>query len=465
MGELRLADLAGRRVAVWGLGEEGRSALRAVRRYAPDAELAGIDDRSPPAAGAALAASLGAEVLIGGAALAALARFDVVVKSPGVSLYRPEIAAARERGVRFTSATRLWFAERPDARAVCVTGSKGKSTTAALLAALLAAAGRRVALAGNIGRPLLDRVGPRPPEDEPELWVIELSSYQTADLAAAPAVAVLLNLYPEHLSWHGSVDRYYRDKLRLFARLAPGAAVVNRRGGDVARFAARFAEATWFNQSGALDARDGAIFDGEERLTAATELALAGRHNLENACGALAAARRLGHEPRALVEPLRAFRGLPHRLYPLGERDGLLWVDDSISTIPQSAVAAIEAFAGRPLTLLAGGHDRGVDPAPLIDRLRAGDVGAVVTLPDSGTELARRLRAARLGPGTVVREAADLAAAVAIARRETPTGGVVLLSPAAASFGRFADYRERGRAFARAAGLEPAPPLDVGAEG
>lgn len=442
---MRLADLEGRRVALWGLGREGRSTLRAIRRRLPELPLTVLDDDEVDGAELEVSTVIGRE-----AVAAALPGFDVVVRSPGVSLYRPEIEAAHRRGVVFTSATRLWFAEHPAARTVCVTGTKGKSTTASLIAHCLAAGGIAAELRGNIGRPLLD-----PAEAEPEVWVIELSSYQTADLEADPTVAVLLNLFPEHLDWHGDADTYYRDKLRLFAHQKNGVAVVNGQDPGIKRWSDIFENVVYFNEGNGLHARGDFIHDGARRLLPVKEILLPGAHNLSNVCAALAALKTLGFDAADLAEHIASFRGLPHRLETLGERNGILYVDDSISTTPESAMAAIEAFPGRSVTVLLGGYDRGIAYEELAGFLVHREIHTVVTLPPSGRRIAAAVERAR-GEHTArpyLVEAADLFTAVDLAGRLTPPGGVVLLSPAAPSYGAFRDFIERGEAFARAAGF------------
>ncbi len=459
---MRLKELAGRRIAVWGAGSEGLSALAAIRRALPAAPVIVLDEAElEPGARELIERDPAVTVLAGGDALAALPSFEVVVKSPGVSIYRKEIEAARGQGTVFTSATQIWFDEGPAGDVVCVTGTKGKSTTAALTAHLLAAAGRRVELAGNLGRPLLDLLEVAP---EPEVWVIEVSSYQASELVASPRLAVLLNLFPEHLDWHGGARRYYLDKLNLFSRLAPGGAIVNATDPVTGEFLDRFEEPILFNDPRALHVEEGWIRDGERRLAAVGALGLHGRHNHENACAALAVAKALGVDPESVAGALAGFEGLPHRLRVLGERDGLVWVDDSISTVPQSAMAAIEAFSERPVTILLGGHERGLDYLPLVERLVGLPVHAAITMGACGPRIARalreRLRRAPEAPGALepsrprLREAASLTEAVAAAREITPAGGAVLLSPAAASYGSFRDFRERGRAFAAAAGFD-----------
>ena len=453
---LRIADLAGRRVGVWGLGEEGASTLDLLRARFPDQEIVGIEESAASAAVERWRAVPGVRLLAGRGAADRLARLDVVIKSPGVSLYRPEIAAACAAGTLLTSATRLWFAERaPASTVVAITGTKGKTTTASLLGYLLAAAGRRVEVAGNIGRPLLGLLDLEP---APEVWVVELSSYQIADLDASADWAALLNLFPEHLDWHGGVEAYYRDKLRLFRGQAAGHAAINARDPETTARRELFEAPVLFDDESGFAATDDAVFYRGGRLIATGELALVGRHNWTNACAALTLGRLLGAPIEPMIEALPRFHPRRHRLSRLGEAGGVLWVDDSISTVPQSAIAAIAAFPDRPLTLLVGGFDRGLDYAPLVEAVLARPVERVITLPDSGPRIAaeieagrRRSRGERSGP--LVLAARDLADAVELARRETPAGGVVLLSPAAASYGRFKDHRERGLRFAELAGL------------
>ncbi len=449
---MRFSQLAGKRIAIWGYGREGRSTLAALRRHLPAPDLTVLDDTPLPPEAASSLADGAVEAITGAGARAALARFDVVIKAPGISPYCREVEEARERGTAITSATRIWFAEHKGATTIAVTGTKGKSTTASLVHHLLTAAGVETELVGNIGRPMLDAL-----ERRPRVWVMELSSYQTSDLDAAPTVAVLLNLFPEHLDWHGDAETYYRDKLRLFAPPAPRAAVLNRGDPITARLAERLVpDPVYFNDPAGFHVAGGHLCRGAEPLLVAGSIPLPGRHNLENACAALAAVEQVGVDAAACAGALASFRGLPHRLYPLGERGGVLYVDDSISTTPQSTLAAVASFPRRPVTVLLGGLDRGLDYSVLAERLVARPVHAVLTVPQSGPRIAEAVRAARRAAGVRrprLEEVASLEEAVERARHLTPEGGVVLLSPAAPSYGLFEDFRQRGQVFARAAGF------------
>ncbi len=374
--------------------------------------------------------------------VATLASFDVVVKSPGISMYKPEIAAARAAGAQFTSGTALWFSEHPEARVIAVTGTKGKSTTSAMLAHMARALGVRTALAGNIGLPLLELDG-----QQADLWVVELSSFQTGE-AGPVDVGVVTSLFPEHLDWHGSTERYMADKLVL-ADKSRHLLVNVGQDALLERTAMHPQRQLFGGVSGWHLADDGWIMRDEERIFDAAKLALPGRHNRINACAALAALQQAGFDACAAASALEDFRALPHRLQPLGERDGLYWIDDSIATTPAAVMAAIDSTPARPLAVIVGGHDRGVDWMALGHMVSTMDRFALfVQGPESGRiydELARIM--------AMVFPSPDLPAAIEDVRRKMPPCSTVLLSPGAPSFDQFANFRERGRRFAELAGF------------
>lgn len=442
---MRLSALEGRRVALWGLGREGRAAWRALRARFPELPLTVF---CPPAEHAEATALADPHLqVLGDPDADALSAFDVVIKSPGISAYRPALAGAAARGTRFTSGTALWFAANLPGRKLCVTGTKGKSSTTALLAHLLRSGGRRVGLAGNIGLPLLELVDPPQP---PEFWAIELSSYQTGD-AAAPDVAVVLNLYPEHIDWHGSVERYYADKLALVTSASPRQVVLNHADARLRALGETLPQVIWFNREDGWHLRDGDVFRGDARMFAGNQLPLPGRHNLSNLCAALAAIDAVGEDAPALVGAASGFRGLPHRLYALGCHQGVEYVDDSISTTPEASLAALASFPGRRIAILLGGFDRGLPWEGVAARMGPMPPARIVCRGPNGPRIAATLRKER--PDLAVIEVASLEQAVAAASEAAGEGGVVLLSPGAPSFPEFRDYAERGRRFARIAGF------------
>ncbi|GIM91355.1 UDP-N-acetylmuramoyl-L-alanine--D-glutamate ligase [Paractinoplanes toevensis] len=443
---MRLADLNGRSVAIWGTGREGRAAVTAIAKHKPS-RLIAVDDSanflSVPWDEFAATAPLAG----GDHAFPALVTADVVVRSPGVPQTHPWMKELRERGVTVTGGSALWMADNA-ARTIGVTGSKGKSTTSSLISHLLAAVGRPNIFGGNIGVPLLDL----PPAAQ---YVLELSSYQCADLTDSPRVAVVTSLFPEHLDAHGGEEAYYRDKLNLL-RHGPEMIVVN--GSDLRlRDKVRgICDLHGFPPipAGADDSRfrihDEWVYCSDEPLFHREALHLKGAHNGRNLCVALAVLDGLGVDVPGSKDELEAaveaFEGLPHRLTEIEDPSGLTFVDDTLSTSPYSAIHAIDAYASRPLTVLVGGTDRGLDYAPLREFLTDREL-TVIGIPDSGPRILEALAGLA---GVRTENAEDLPAAVRLARKLTPSGGVVLLSPAAPSYGRYRNFEHRSEAFATA---------------
>ena len=438
---MRFSELDGKRIGVWGAGREIVSFAEQLHRRVPSARVvaAAFDAQPPDHVGDILLAP-DARVLTGTDMLEGLSRCDVVVRSPGVSTHREELVALRERGVAVTTATGLWLAQCAGERVIGVTGTKGKSTTAALIAHLARAAGQTVALAGNIGVPALDLLDEQPAQ----VTVLELSSYQIADLEVGPEVAVVTNVYREHTDWHGSEEAYREDKLRLLGLAGVRAAVLNARDERLAALALDVPVLGYGQPHGWDVTPAGIAFAGELRL-ASGELRLRGEHNALNLCAALTALQAFGAAAPPLGKALAGFRALPHRLEPVCERDGVLWVNDSISTTPESTVAALESFPGREVVLIAGGQDRGQDYVGLARALSARGA-SVIAIPTTGARLLAAARDADV-PAARALPAADLGDAVRIAGGLAQAGTVVLLSPAAPSFDHYRDFEERGERF------------------
>ena len=455
-----IASLRGKKVALWGWGREGRTAWQALRARAG---TSADGDVFPPRltlfcneVEAAQARSLGDDALRVETEASAerLSAFDVVIKSPGISPYRPEALAAAQGGTRFIGGTTLWFAERGDARTLCVTGTKGKSTTSALLAHLLRAGGHRTALTGNIGQPLLDLV-----DGQADYWVVELSSYQTRDVARSgtrPGLALVTNIFPEHLDWHGSEARYIEDKLSLLTDARPRIAVLNAADPRLAALRLPDSEVRWFGREDGWHLRGDALWRGDDEVLDTRALPLPGRHNRGNLCGVMAALEAMGLDAAALAPHAAGFRPLPHRLQPLGTRDGIDYVNDSISTTPHASLAALEVYRDRRVAILVGGHDRGLDWSGFTDAMRTRAPMAVVTMGQNGPRIHALLAQVAAEVGFSLGEAGDLADAMGQARRALGGKGVILLSPGAPSFGSYRDYAERGRHFAQLAGFDPA---------
>ncbi len=420
------ADLAGRRVGLWGLGVEGRANLAALRAIGVEPVIV-VDD---------VGGAVEGETVLGLAdrGLDALRACEVVVKSPGVSRNRPEVAELEASGVAVVGGLGLWLEGVDRSRVVAVTGTKGKSTTSSVLAHLLRGLGVDAEAGGNIG------VAPwHPDAPRPDRWVIEVSSYQATDVASSPGLVVVTSLAPDHLPWHGGEEAYYADKLSLCHQ--PGARRTIAPADDeriVARADQLGPAVTWVPSPTA------------EEMAWADPLRLRGAHNARNAALARAALAQMGidgaDDDTMLRRAAEGYVGLPSRLQPAGTVDGVDFVDDSLSTNVLPALAAVAAFPTGRLALIAGGHDRGIDYDELADGLSGrAEPTAAFTVGPAGARIADAIRAA--GSDVSLHECADLPDATEAAWRWAKPAGTVLLSPAAASFGEHRDYADRAAAF------------------
>lgn len=384
---------------------------------------------------------------LGGHHLSDLDGVDVVFASPGVPPEHELLRAARERGIRLSSLIELFFALCP-APILGITGSAGKSTTTSLIGEIFEAAGREVFVGGNIGRPLLGKLE----QMSGSSWVVlELSSFQLEPLRTSPHIALVTNVTPNHLDRHPTMEDYWAAKGQILAHQSPTDwAVLNADDAWSLRYRPR-GRVLRFSLEGAVD---GAYLAGEqlmllgEPLLEVKDVQLRGRHNLANVLAAAATAHAAGIEREAIQAAVKAFRGVAHRLQTVAERDGVLFVDDSIATAPERSIAALRAY-DEPLVLIAGGRDKHL-PMQEWAELIVRRVKHVVLLGEMSDLVADALRAT--DPSyTCISRAATMGEAVAQAARVADSGDVVLLSPGGTSYDMYADFEERGRDFARAA--------------
>ena len=435
-----MLELHGKRVLVLGLGLSGRSAARfcaargalvVAAEERPAERLSGLDAIPP-----------GVELRLG-APFPDPASFDLVVPSPGVPAAR-----WRERAREAWGDLELaWRAlEIP---ILAITGTNGKSTTTRLVEAMLRAAGLRVRAAGNVGTPVLDLVG-----EALDALVLEVSSFQLeATEGFRPRVAVVLNVTPDHLDRHGSVEAYAATKQRILRRQQPSDAAVLSADDPLVRAMADHTRARVvpFSTRGPLER--GACLDAGAALlrehgrpplrVPLEELRLAGAHNRENALAALAAVWAFDVDPLRAASALAGFQGLPHRAEAIASVRGVRFVNDSKGTNPGAACRALEGFAG-PLVWIAGGRDKGLDFSELA-ACAAGRVRAAVLIGEAADKLA-----AALAGRVEVHRAAGIDEAVLRAAELARPGDVVLLSPACASQDQFRDFEERGERFRQA---------------
>ncbi|MGH3733578.1 MAG: UDP-N-acetylmuramoyl-L-alanine--D-glutamate ligase [Acidimicrobiales bacterium] len=419
------ADLAGRRVGIFGFGLEGRAAAERLRSVC---EVVVVDDVE----------GIGDGVLVtdhGG--LEALLACEVVLKSPGIPRRRDDVLELERRGVTVTSALNLWLHDTDLDRVVAITGTKGKSTTTSLVTFFLSCLDQSAQRLGNIGRPPYD-----PEIDTSTGWlVLEVSSFQIVDLDLAPRVLVVTSLGEDHIDWHGSLEQYRHDKLSLTRAKGPHRTLV--------------ADTRTLHQHEAEIGGDVTYVKADETHLAST-LGLIGEHNNSNVALALTAVEALtgidGATIRAaIIARAKEFRPLLGRLTLVAHEsvDGVVrrYVDDGLATSVLPALAALEVFRDVPIALIAGGFDRGVDYGELAAALCARvPFTALITIGNAGLRISAEVH---LRCAILRQHSADsMSEAVGLARASLEAGGVVLLSPAAPSFGLYHNWEERSADFA-----------------
>jgi UDP-N-acetylmuramoylalanine--D-glutamate ligase len=433
---------------VVGLARSGQAVARLLVEYG--AEVTGVDSGHP--VGAAGLREVGVEVVLDADGVALLEGVRTVVKSPGVPREAAVISAALDRGIDVVGELEVAWRAIPN-RFVAVTGTNGKTTTVELLGHVYRTAGEPVAVAGNVGTPLSSLVG----EVDPDATVIcEASSFQLEDsVVFAPECAVFLNLAPDHLDRHGTLEDYLAAKLRIFANQGnDDLAVYNAddpelAGVDLGGCARRVAFCHGAGPDCEVALAEGTIFYDGEPLLGVDELGLFGEHNVSNAMAAAAAALSMGIESEAVREGLRSFAGVPHRLEPVADLGGVRFVNDSKATNVASATVGLCAFEGG-VHAIFGGSEKGEPYAPLLGPVRERCVACYLTGASAG-RLAEALAPA-IAAGVELHLCEDMDEAVRLAAAAARPGEVVLLSPACASFDAFENFEERGERFRQIVG-------------
>ena len=442
---------------VVGLGTTGLSCARFLARQGQPVVV--TDSRpTPPGLESLIREWPDLVVRVGGFDLPLFQQASRIVLSPGIAPTEPAVLAATRQGVPVVGDIEL-FAQQAKAPVIAITGSNGKSTVTTLVGEIAQHAGYRVAVGGNLGTAALDLL-PQPGEAEPELYVLELSSFQLETTYSLQAAAgVVLNLSPDHLDRHGTLANYLAAKARVYR--GDGVMVVNADDPAVMglvegkRRVCRFGlgEPSQETDYGLLAGADGPwLARGRQRLMPADQLRIVGRHNWANALAALALVEAVGIAPTLALPVLQRFGGLSHRCQYVAEIKGVTWYNDSKGTNVGATEAACAGMPG-PFVLIAGGLAKGQDFTPLGAALRPQARGVVLMGADRAL-----LRQALTGIVPVV-EASSLGEAVALAAQLAQPGDRVLLSPACASFDMFRDYLDRGECFVaevkRLAGVSP----------
>jgi UDP-N-acetylmuramoylalanine--D-glutamate ligase len=436
------------KIAILGYGKEGQAALEYWQKGGNELTVCDVNEVVAPTN---VSSQTGADYLKG------LDRFDLLVRSPGV--YPGDIVKANNQQIldKVTTVTNEFFKVCPSHNIIGVTGTKGKGTTSSLITALLAAAGKTVHLGGNIGTAPLEMLKAG---IQPDDWVVlELSNFQLIDLKTSPKIATCLMIVPEHLNWHASMDEYVTAKQQLFAHQTADDLAVYNRNNALSEKAASLSPAIKLSYevptvgaeprltSGAY-VKGGTIYMDEISVCSTDDIALLGRHNLENVCAAIATVWELIGQDVALVKKVVAdFKGLEHRLELVREVGGVEYYNDSFAATPEAAMAAMNAIVG-PKVMIAGGFDRDLELESLAQSfaMHQNDIHKLVLIGASSKRLSKALDTSGFSNYQIC-EDTTMDSIVNKAHALAAAGDSVVLSPGFASFDMFKNFEDRGNQF------------------
>lgn len=424
---MKLEELKNKKILIVGAGIEGRAAGKYLRSHLKGARLNLVDQKD------------------GKNYLDEQKKYDIAVKSPGV---RPELIK-----ISYTTSTNI-FLSNVKGKVIGITGTKGKSTTTTLIYKMLQKQGLDVDMGGNIGQSPLDFIDKL---NDNSWTVLEMSSYQLNDLKLSPHIAVVLIITNEHLDYHKTQDKYIDAKRNILRfQTSQDFAIINK-DYPVSHESNIYTSGKIFQISREREVSNGCFVKKKsvwlsrngkkEKIIDINKIKLLGKHNLENVCAAAMAATLAGVSKTNIAKVLEEFRGLEHRLEFVGEKNGILFYNDSLATIPEAAIEALQALQDTE-TLIAGGYDRGLDYGNLAKSLNKGQVKTLILFPPTGKRIWEEIcKITSEGSRPEKFDVTTMEQAVRIAAAETAPHKICLLSPASASFGTFKDYKDRGEQF------------------
>ncbi len=424
--------LSNKSILILGFGREGKSTLNYIMTSGVITKRLAIADKSED-----IEKLDGIEYFLGDSYLEALQEFDIIIKAPGISLKDVDMSLIQGE---ITSQTDL-FLTYGGSKVIGITGTKGKSTTTTFIYQMLKEEGLTVELVGNIGVPALDYVDKY---DETKYFVYELSSHQLELVHASPKIAVFLNLYEEHLDYYSSFLAYANAKRNIFKYQSSEDYLVYNKDMESKLLSGVEVKSKKISVSQEQTERTPLNNEYVSVLYDAEKIHVLGIHNLYNLTVAATVAKLVGVSDKSIVNAIEKMQPLPHRLQTIGEFNGVKYIDDSISTIPEATISAIQSINGVD-TVLIGGMDRGINYDNLVQYLTTTKTKNIILMYDSGKRVYEALRSKHTKNNIIYAE--DLERAVELAVTLTKKGKNCLLSPAAASYGFFKNFEERGDKF------------------
>ncbi len=427
-----LNELKNKNVMIWGLGAEGASVKSYLEKHQLPKNISVYEDKD------------GAERLE-----ELLKQTDVVIRSPGVSIYKDGYQKIHHRGIKTTSSSDLFLSEMRanhlHTKVIGISGSKGKSTSVSMLYHMMQALGCKVALGGNIGKPLVELL-----DEEYDYVVGEFSSYQASDLTVSPHIVMFTNLFSVHTDWHNGHTNYCQDKLHLAHNQKDNEiCLINDRNEQLKMFCRGMKNVQMYNVVEGFHAEGRELFDKQEVLVNIGDLKISGNHNLDNLAGVLEIVRVLGLDIKAAIESLKSFEPLPHRLQKVATIDGVLFINDSISTAPEAAIGGMKSFDDN-MAIISGGIENQQDYTDYAKFIQENPkVKVAVTLFQCGKQIAETIRQYVTREDFTLIEAENLKQGVeqAFEKLKSYGGTLVLFSPTAPSFGYYKNFMERGQDF------------------
>lgn len=471
--QLLKKEIAQRKILIFGLGAEGLSSYHFLRKHLPNEQILLTDDKAVELLGKDWESILETDKKLTFMPIQEVGQNLSgelwVLKTPGIPFTHPLCAQLEGKDILYSSNTELFFAilaELPSSvrpQTIGITGTKGKSTTTAMIYHVLKTAGMSVFLAGNIGVPALDTL--MEIENLPEeklsraIAVLELSSHQLQTLPYSPHIAVVQNITPEHLDYYQDFEEYWQAKSAITKHQAADDIVIYNPSFEIPSEFAAFSAAQKYpysldeHPSGVAHYKNGWIYSKDNKIIETKELPLMGEHNILNTLPAVVIAEIYGISVDVLQSALKTFKSLPHRLEFVTEKSGVRFYNDSQATTPEAAIAAIRSFPGSNIILLAGGSDKGVSFEAFAEEIVAQQIPHVILFPPMGEKIASDIKrtAGLTGSLPQFHPVKNMSEAVTIAAQLAKKGDIVLLSPACASFGLFKNYQDRGNQFKAAA--------------